>query len=515
MNKLFNQNRSNKVQKSAFDLSHEHKLSGKMGTLMPVLCQEVVPGDKFEINSESMIRFAPMVAPIYHRINSYIHYFYVPNRIIWHDWEKFITGAEIALPEIEYTGGYQGSIADCLGLPLPNGLTPEPIKINDLPFRAFFQIYKDYYIDQNLTSSNRITGGAEDELLINRTYDDLSAEHGASFTNSFVTENKFLRAWEKDYFTSALPWAQKGNPVSMQASVISQIPATITYPNGSVPPAGTSAVTMVSSGSTASLVANGNSLTVDSIQRADITVEEMRTATRLQRFLERNARAGTRYVEHLLSHWGVKSSDARLQRAEYIGGGKSPVVVSEVLNTTGTAELPQGNMAGHGINVGRTNHATKFCEEHGFIIGIMSVMPEPNYQNGIPKLWSRKLNLDFYYPEFAQLGEQPVLNKELYWDGETPGNNEVTFGYQSRYAEYKYAPSTVHGHFRDNLDFWHAGRKFAELPTLTQEFIECDTTDINERIFAVNNPLIENLYIQVYHNIKALRPMPFYNTPTL
>ena len=261
--------------------------------------------------------------------------------------------------------------------------------------------------------------------------------------------------------------------------------------------------------------ANPNSIQIDNINSVSITVEELRTATRLQRFLERNARAGTRYVEHLLSHWGVKSSDARLQRAEYIGGGKSPVVVSEVLNTTGTAELPQGNMAGHGINVGRTNHATKFCEEHGFIIGIMSVMPEPNYQNGIPKLWTRKLNLDFYYPEFAQLGEQPVLNQELYWDGEAPLTNGQTFGYQSRYAEYKFQPSTVHGHFRDNLDFWHAGRKFATRPSLTQEFIECDTTDINERIFAVNNPLIENLYIQVYHNIKALRPMPFFNTPSL
>lgn len=515
MKKIFSQNQANNVQKSAFDLSHEHKLSGKMGVLMPVLCQEVVPGDKFEINSESMIRFAPMVAPIYHRINSYIHYFYVPNRILWENWEKFITGtAGLTLPTFGYTGAHQTSIADCLGLPLSNSLDPLALDVNDMPLRAFFQIYKDYFIDQNLSTTDPWGGGTK---LLDMTFDEFVTENGYE---PFTYVNRFLRSWEKDYFTSALPWAQKGNPVNMLASVDYRDASLLRRTDGSSIPDNSNMRSATDS--TPDYIAgirlsdaNPNSIQIDNINSVSITVEEMRTATRLQRFLERNARAGTRYVEHLLSHWGVKSSDARLQRAEYLGGGKSPIVISEVLNTTGTAELPQGNMAGHGLNVGRTNHASKYCEEHGFIIGIMSVMPEPNYQNGIPKLWSRKLNLDFYYPEFAQLGEQPILNQEIFWDGDTDTGNKATWGYQSRFAEYKYQPSSVHGHFRDNLDFWHAGRKFATLPALNQEFIECNTTDINERIFAVTDPLAENLYIQVYHNIKALRPMPFYNNPTL
>lgn len=501
--KMFNLNKANHVKRSAFDLSHEKKLSGKMGQLMPVYITEVVPGDTFHIDTESMIRFAPMVAPVMHRINSYIHYFFVPNRIIWDQWERFVTKGDISLPTIEFVGDvYPGSIADLLGLPTRHNTQPsEYTLINDLPFRAFYQIYKDYYIDQNLSTAESF--GGSNTKIIDMSYDDIAGADGI-----FNGINKFYRCWEKDYFTSALPWAQKGDPIHMHAVVSNETPTKV---SGGLADSGLK----ISADGTKVVTDSGTDVTLDTVGNATITVEELRAATRLQRFLERNARAGTRYVEHLLAHWGVKSSDARLQRAEYIGGGKSPVVISEVLNHTGTAELPQGNMAGHGINIGRTNHASYNAEEHGFIIGIMSIIPEPTYQQGLPRLWSRKLNLDFYYPEFAQLGEQEVLNQELFFDHTNPTQNEGTFGYQSRYAEYKYAPSTVHGHFKDTLDFWHAGRKFENCPALNQEFIECNTNDINERIFAVTSELTENLYIQLYHKVTAIRPMPFFNEPSL
>lgn len=206
--KIFNVNKSNRPNRSAFDLSHEKKLSGKMGQLLPVMCMEVVPGDKFEIDTESMIRFAPMVAPIMHRLNAYIHYFYVPNRITWDGWEKFVTGAEISLPTITFGGAtYQGSIADLLGLPTRHSLQPDdPIEINDLPLRAFYQIYKDYYIDQNLSVAKGTSA-----KIVDLSYEEFLHEN-ADGIDSFFLINEFYRCWEKDYFTSALPWAQKGNP---------------------------------------------------------------------------------------------------------------------------------------------------------------------------------------------------------------------------------------------------------------------------------------------------------------
>ena len=489
MSKIFNQNLNAKPKRSAFDLSHERKLTCSMGELVPVLLQEVVPGDKFSIDTQSMIRFAPMVAPTMHRINAYIHFFYVPNRIIWDGWEKFITGeSQSTLPLAKLGNVVKSSIADHLGLPVgEHGNTEE---FNKLPHWAYFQIMNDYYMDENLDGEYDYKSMSDAELCYKRCTP---------------------RAWEKDYFTSALPWAQKGNPVTMDAN-ISYKPSTAIFPSAVQP--GSShdlQATGTNGGTEANITALGlGQATIENIDGVSVSVEELRRATRLQRWLERNARSGSRYVEHLLAHWGVKSSDARLQRAEYIGGGKSPVVVSEVLNTTGTTDLPQGNMAGHGINVGRTNTAYKFCEEHGYILGIMSVLPEPTYQDGLPRLFSRKLNLDFYFPEFAQLGEQPVLNKEIFVSGDSTTDNE-TFGYQSRYAEYKYNQSTVHGEFKDTLDFWHLGRKFQTLPALNSEFIECKPST---RIFAVTDDP-NHLYIQLYHKITAVRPIPFFNDPKL
>jgi len=486
-----------KVPRTTFDLSHERKLSCDMGQLVPILCEEVVPGDKFNINTESMVRFAPMTAPIMHRVDIYMHYFFVPNRIIWDDWEKFITGdLETVVPTIaigESSSVPEGSILDFMGIPTGN-FVGSGETINALPFRAYLDIYNNYYRDENLS--------AEKDILQPELY---------------VNQPPLKRAWEKDYFTSALPWAQKGGEVVLNPEINYSDDATVYRNDGADPSNGIAIAPAVGQGYgtlTDDTVNQGSDLKVENLESIGININDLRTATRLQRWLEKNARAGSRYVEHLLAHWGVISDDARLDRPEYIGGGKSPVVISEVLNTAGVnAEegLPQGTMAGHGISVGAQNRASKYCKEHGWIMGIMSIMPRTNYYQGIHKKFSRSTPFDYYFPEFAHLGEQEVKNKEIFMSSGQE-DNDKTFGYQSRFAEMKYAQSTVHNTFRTSLDFWHLARKFASRPQLNETFILADPrTDI----FAVEEANKDHLWVQLFHNITARRPMPYYNDPRL
>lgn len=495
---IFYQNKPAKIKRTAFDLSHEKKLSAKMGQLIPIMCQEVVPGDTFKVRTESLIRLAPMVFPVMHRIDAYVHYFYVPNRIIWPDWEKFITGEEtLSLPTVPAGTVVSGlpleSRGDYLGYPTQIISVEE---LNALPLRAYELIWNEYYRDQNLQTD------IKDDIL-----------DGTRDTFSVLSAKPYNRAYEKDYFTSALPWAQKGNPVTMAATVNYKDRAEVF--DLSHPPQDSNPLLIKNPG--AAYYAeiedgDGAQLGIDNIEDVTIDVNELRRATRLQRWLERNARSGTRYVEHLLAHWGVIPDDARLQRPEYIGGGKSPVMISEVVNTTGEDQgLPMGTMAGHGINVGMSNMASAYCKEHGWIIGILSVMPRTAYQQGVPKHLLRSTNLDFYYPEFAQLGEQEVKNGEIYWSS-VPSTNAGTFGYQSRYAEYKYGINMVHGVFKDTLQDFHLGRKFTQLPNLNPTFIMAVETDF-DHIFNVENQ--EQLYCNLYNKVTAIRPMPFYNDPKL
>lgn len=494
-------------KRSNFDLSHERKLSCNMGELVPILVQEVLPGDKFQIDTQTLIRFAPLVSPVMHRINAYVHFFYVPNRIIWPDWDKFIVG-DPTVPEVPVydipANNYNFTstkLADHMGLPLGNFFqnpVTEHQYINTLPFRAYWKIYNDYYRDENMNSEVDITN------------DD-----------GLVESSLAVRSWAKDYYTSALPWAQKGDPVTVGIDLERNSPTKAT-----AGAAGISHHAHVQlhglGGSDYSLEeVNENPVTLREIESAEFSVESLRLAERLQRFLERNARAGTRYVEHLLAHWGVLSSDARLQRPEYIGGGVSPVIVSEVLSTAmtldpaaPTPELvnPVGQMAGKATNIGRSNQAYKFVEDAGWIIGILSIVPEPAYMGqGIPRMLSRTTQLDYYFPEFATLGEQEILRKELFYA--VPGvgiDNEDTFGYQQRWAEYKYANSSCHGEFRENaLEFWHLSRKFDVQPALGADFIKCSP---GYRIFAVTDSKT-TLYCQVYNRVMASRQMPYESIP--
>lgn len=498
---LFSSVSFRRPKKNKFDLSHEKKLTLDMGPLVPIMCMETVPGDSFRVRSEIMLRFAPMLAPIMHRVNVYTHYFFVPNRLIWDEWENFITGGREGTSEPVSPYLRQQDIAaefqllDYLGL--PDGLNDaavDQINISTLPFRAYQLIYDEYYRDQNLAAS----------IGVPKTSGDDNANQSLLMTLR-------QRCWEKDYFTSALPWAQRGGESSFP------VDSEVTYLNTSL--VRTAGGAVPADGDIKSLSGNLNNATstssrienIDEIS-ASVDINTLRRSIKLQEWLEKNARGGARYVEQILSHFGVVSPDARIQRPEYLGGGKTPVVVSEVLSTfqDDAGAIPQGNMSGHGQSFGSTNGFARKFSEHGFVIGIMSVLPKTAYQQGIPRMFSRTSRFDYYWPEFAQIGEQEVKNKELYYNpAAAAGTADGTFGYQSRYAEYKFEPSTVHGEFRDTLDFWHMGRKFASAPALNESFVQSDPTS---RIFAVTEGT-QHLYCQLYNKVDAVRPMPYFGTP--
>jgi hypothetical protein len=502
-NNLFNSIQLNKPKKNVFDLTHDVKLSTNMGQLTPILTLECVPGDKFDLSCESLIRFAPMIAPVMHRMDVTMHYFFVPNRILWSNWEKFITehNSEHVAPFLEvneYWSASQKKFGDYMGIPpCPNGGTST--EVSALPFAAYLAIYNEYYRDQNLQAP------LDYKLADGGVY----SHSPTQFAEITTLRN---RAWEHDYFTASLPFAQKGAAVDIPLGALdSDVAVTwnsLENGNTQVTYDGTNSTTI---GSTAGLNTVGTPQMIAKTGDLGIeatTINDLRRAYKLQEWLEKNARGGTRYIENILTHFGVRSSDKRLQRPEYITGVKSPVVVSEVLNTTGQdGGLPQGNMSGHGISVTSGKSGSYYCEEHGYIIGIMSVMPKTAYQQGIPRTYLKKDSLDYFWPTFANIGEQEVQKQELYAYTAT---KEDTFGYVPRYAEYKYMPSRIAGEFRTSLNYWHLGRIFATEPNLNSDFVECDPT---KRIFAVEDPATDVLYCHVLNKIKAVRPMPKYGTP--
>jgi hypothetical protein len=506
---IFNSVQVQKPKKNVFDLTHDVKLSGKMGNLIPVLVNECVPGDTFQIGCDSLIRFAPLTAPVMHRMDVSVHYFFVPNRILWDNWEKFITDAnsQHVLPFIDIYNNSGGSdwnaqrlkFADYLGVPPPPSGTSYSDRqaINALPFAGYQAIYNEYYRDQNLCPEV-----------------DYKLRDGNNWSNQTDIErlgNMRNRAWEHDYFTASLPFAQKGAAVDIPLGEINgNAQVYLNNPNGGTTLTGAPFNAIADQLIDGSIDADALLANTDGMELGATTINDLRRAFRLQEWLEKNARGGTRYIENILMHFGVRSSDKRLQRPEYITGVKTPVVISEVLNTTGEdGGLPQGNMAGHGVAVSTGKYGTYFCEEHGYIIGIMSIMPKTAYQQGIPKTYLKNDPLDFFWPSFAHIGEQPVINSEIY--AYTATRND-TFGYVPRYAEYKFMPSRVAGDFRTTLDYWHLGRIFANQPALNQTFIEC-TPEQCDRIFAVQSEE-DYLFCHVLNKIRAVRPMPKFGTPT-
>lgn len=514
-----------KPRGNTFDLSHSKKMSLNAGELVPIMLMECLPGDVHNMQTSMMLRFAPLVAPVMHKVTAHTHFFYVPNRIIWPGFEDFITGGregtDVTVPPTvtlklgNSTFFPTGCLADYLGLPVGTADPTAEVAISALPAAAIAKIFNEYYRDQNLIPP------ILDECI--------DGDNSATALSSYYADVNFKRAWYHDYFTSCLPWTQKGPeatiplgteaPLTFDASLgttqIMDANPDVPYPTAesinTLPNQGTGGTDTYPSGATDGVmnfdVSPNHVADLSSATAAGII--DLRNAFSLQEWLEKNARGGSRYVESILAHFGVRSSDARLQRPEFLGGSSQPVTFSEVLQTSSTdGTTPQANMAGHGVSVGQNGRIKYRCEEHGWIIGFVSIMPTPEYFQGIHRHWFRNNKFDYAWPEFAHIGDEEVYNLELYQQGD-PADDE-TFGYISRYASYKYIPSTVHGEFRTTLDFWHWARKFATPPALNPDFILCDP---DTRIFA--NEEGEQLYLNVYHKINSYRLLPYFSNPKL
>lgn len=525
MKNLFTQVAMKTPQQSTFDLTHDVKMSGKMGQLMPVMCVDVLPGDKITLGADALVRLAPILTPMMHRVDFTIHYFFVPNRLLWPNWEKFISGTpdEDGNPFIPPYIVMEGDnvaitdslkkLTDYLGVPPPTGSISE--EISALPYAAYNLIYNEYYRDQNIIVP--IPESATTELV-----------SGDASLDIFATTGLRYRAWEHDYFTSCLPFAQKGAAVDIPLGIVELSPTW--EADGSVPIfTGDNVVPngfiWQNSGQINTDIATGP-FAYDpqgSLEVGSTTINDLRRAYRLQEWLEKNARGGTRYTEQIMVHFGVKSPDARLQRPEYITGLKAPIIVTEVLNTTGPTEFfntetnepvqtgsAQGTMTGHAAGVHQGRVGSYYAQEHGWVIGIISIMPKTAYQQGIHKMFQRKDYLDFAFPTFANLGEQEVYNREIYAYSAV---GDGVFGYIPRYAEYKFMNSRVAGDFRTTLDDWHLGRIFDNPPALSKDFIEC-TPDQVERVFAVQDDT-DNLWMHILNKATFKRKLPFFGTPTI
>lgn len=475
------------MKRSKHNLSHYKLLTGDMGKLIPVTWYEALPGDTIQQQTSALIRLSPQVAPVMHPVQVRFHTFFVPNRILDPNWENFITGGdgftEYEHPTIVPSTG-TSSLADYMGV----GANSQDIPVNAFPFLAYAKIWNEFYRDQDL----------QEEM---------------DPTNPFL---QFI-SWGKDYFTTARPWTQKGEtvtlPVGGQAPIRGLGAAGGVWnetdrsaiETGGVDTTYALAKSSIGDGINQEMLMRGGQdgypdVYADLGAAEQISVNDFRKGFALQRYAEARARYGSRYTEYL-RYCGVSPRDSRLQRPEYLGGGKQTISFSEVLQTAsddiGQEQTPVGTLRGHGIAGSRTNRWRKYFEEHGIVMTLMSVRPKSIYNDSLHRSFLRSTKEDYFQKELQHIGQQEVYNNEVYGD---PTDGMETFGYSDRYREYRELPSTVSGEFRNTLDHWHLARKFEEPPVLNEDFIRCNPS---KRIFAeqTTNPL----WCMVNHSIQARR----------
>lgn len=540
---LFSQIPSAQIPRSVFDRSHGYKTTFNSGFLVPFYVDEVLPGDSFKLTATLFARLATPIVPFMDNLYLETFFFFVPNRLVWDNWQKFngeqknpSDSTDFLIPTVSGTNVHNQTLWDYFGLPTN---VNKALKVNALPFRAYNLIFNEWFRDENLQESLNVPTGDGPDNLSNY--------------------NLVRRGKRHDYFTSCLPWPQKGPgveislggviPVSGDVSFYRQVGSyhvdsgisgvsnwsdkvlfkeTVPFTIGNKDANWTGSAPVAFQGSFAAsdphpdrisffagrygIAADG--FKADLSKATPISINDLRQAFQIQKLYERDARGGTRYTEILRSHFGVISPDARLQRPEYLGGSSARISINPVQQTSATNDTtPQGNLAAFGVVSDSFHGFSKSFVEHGYVFGFVNVRADLTYQQGLNRMWSRQGRFDFYWPVLAHLGEQAVLNKEIYAQG-TADDDEV-FGYQERYAEYRYYPGQITGKFRSTdpqtLDSWHLAQKFSSLPALSSEFIQ-DNPPV-ERVIAVQNE--PQFLFDSYIRLKCARPMPVYSVPGL
>jgi len=513
------------IPRSKFDCQSTHKTTFDAGYLVPVYVDEVLPGDTFNLNMTAFARLSTPLYPIMDNMHLESFFFFVPNRLIWDNWQKFMGQQTNPTDSISYlipqqvspANGYAiGSLQDYMGLPTVGQVTATKT-VSHCAFwpRAYNLIYNEWFRDENLQNSVVVDKGDGPDTVTNYTL--------------------LRRGKRKDYFTSSLPWPQKGSSVTLPLGTSAPIltdSTPVLFTNATTSPTTQRNLYQVSGGSSVSVngpvsggdynlrFGNNTGLYADLSAATAATINQLRQSFQIQKLLERDARGGTRYTEIIRSHFGVVSPDARLQRPEYLGGGSTPINISPIAQTSGTnasgTTTPLGTLASMGTGLAHNHGFTQSFVEHGVILGIVAVRADLTYQQGLQRMWSRSTRYDFYFPAFATLGEQAVLNKEIYVTGDSTDTG--VFGYQERWAEYRYYPSRISSLFRSTatgtIDAWHLAQKFTALPTLNTTFIQ-DTPPVSRTLAVGASANGQQFIFDSFFDVKKARPMPMYSVPGL